>query len=76
MKLAWRNWQILVKLIEVKSAQPIWQSDEFLPFLLLHAFLDTTTLTNVSHMDLIKGVSFLENCGAVSVGKNNKITLF
>ena len=57
-KSARQNWQILVKLIEVKSTQPIWQLDEFLPFLLLHAFLDITTLTNVNHMDLIKGVSF------------------
>ena len=75
-KSARQNWQILVKLIEVKSTQPIWQLDEFLPFLLLHAFLDITTLTNVNHMDLIKGVSFLGNCGAVSVGEDNKIILF
>ena len=58
-KSARQNWQILVKLIEVKSTQPIWQLDEFLPFLLLLAFLDITTLTNVNHMDLIKGAKFL-----------------
>ena len=67
-----QNWQILVKLIEVKSTQPIWQLDEFLPFLLLHAFLDITTLTNFNHL----GVSFLENCGAAPVGEDNKIILF
>ena len=68
-KSARQNWQILVKLIEVKSTQPIWQLDEFLPFLLLHAFLDITTLTNVNHMDLIKGGKFLRKLWCCASGR-------
>ena len=68
-KSAQQNWQIVVKLIEVKSTQLIWQLDEFLPFLLLHAFLDITTLTNVNHMDLIKGATFLRKLWCCVSGK-------
>ena len=68
-KSARQNWQILVKLIEVKSTQPIWQLDEFLPFLLLRAFLDITTLTNVNHMDLIKGGKFLRKLWCCASGR-------
>ena len=71
-KSAWRNWQILVKLIKVKSTQSIWQFEEFLPFLLLHAFLDITTLTNVNHMDLIKGGKFLRKLWCCTSGRGQQ----
>ena len=40
---------------EINSAHLIITIDEFLPFLLLHEFLDITTLTNFNHVDLING---------------------
>ena len=71
-KSARRNWQILVKLIKGKSTQSIWQFEEFLPFLLLHAFLDITTLTNVNHMDLIKGGEFLRKLWCCTSGRGQQ----